>query len=310
MGANLSAIEGLVHPSMPAFVGLAPDMGHKPWADAGQAGFLGVSHSPFKPSGPGKSDMVLDGISLDRLADRRGLLSSFDRMRRSVDSGGAMEGMDSFSRQAFGILTSSKLANALDLEQEDPALRDRYGRGPDAPAGYGDAGPLKNDYLLAARRLVEAGVRVVSLAYGRWDWHGRPHGTNFENARDHLPRLDQGVSALLDDLHERGMEKDVSVIVWGEFGRTPRVNAKGGRDHWPRVGSALLFGGGMRTGQVIGATNHHAEHAVDRPVHFQEVFGTLYKNVGIDINSATIKDFGGRPRYLIDHDKYQPLPEV
>ena len=106
------------------------------------------------------------------------------------------------------------------------------------------------------------------------------------------------------------MDKDVSVVVWGEFGRTPRVNAKGGRDHWPRVGSALLFGGGMRTGQVIGATNPHAEHASDRPVHFQEVFGTLYQNVGIDINNATIKDFGGRPRYLVDHDKYQPLPEV
>ncbi|MFP6648973.1 MAG: DUF1501 domain-containing protein, partial [Pirellulaceae bacterium] len=273
-------------------------------------GFAGPAHAPFLPNADGARSLALQGIDVKQFNDRKALLSGLDAYKRLAEQVGELEGVDAFTEQALGILTSSRLSDALDLEKEDPALRERYGGGSYLPAGYGDAGPLHNDYLLAARRLVEAGVRVVTLAYGRWDWHGRPHGTNFENARDHLPRLDQGVSALLDDLHERGMEKDVSVIVWGEFGRTPRVNAKGGRDHWPRVGSALLFGGGMRTGQVIGATNHHAEHAVDRPVHFQEVFGTLYKNIGIDINSATIKDFGGRPRYLVDHDKYQPLPEV
>src|SRR5205085_4802013 len=135
-----------------------------------------------------------------------------------------LDGADSYYRQAFGILTSSTLADALDLEKEDPRVRARYGGGSTEPAGYGDAGPITNDYLLASRRLVEAGARVVTLAYGRWDWHGRPHGTNFENARDHLPIFDQGISALLDDLRDRGLDKDVSVIVWGEFGRTPVIN--------------------------------------------------------------------------------------
>ena len=167
-----------------------------------------------------------------------------------------------------------------------------------------------NDYFLAARRLVEAGVRVVTLAYGRWDWHGRPHGTNFENARDHLPILDQGLTALIEDLHERGLDKDVSVIMWGEFGRTPRINSNGGRDHWPQVSCALLAGGGMRTGQVIGSTNKLGEHAKDRPVHFQEVFATLYRNLGIDVNSATVRDRAGRPHYLVDHSLNQPLPEL
>ncbi len=150
----------------------------------------------------------------------------------------------------------------------------------------------------------------MSLAYGRWDWHGRPHGTNFENARDHLPRLDQGLTALIEDLEQRGMLDDVSVLVWGEFGRTPKINKKGGRDHWPRVGCALLAGGGIRAGQVIGATNALGEHAADRPVHFQEVFATLYHNLGIDTNRTTIKDVSGRPQYLVEHGKYQPLPEL
>src|SRR5439155_710673 len=162
------------------------------------------------------------------------------------------------------------------------------------PAGYGDAGPLLNTYFLTARRLVEAGVRCVSLAYGRWDWHGQPHGTNFENARDHLPFFDQGVSALVEDLHQRGLDKDVSVVVWGEFGRTPRINPNGGRDHWPQVSCALLAGGGLRTGQVIGSTNRLGEHAKDRPVHFQEIFATLYHCLGIDVHAATVPDRSGR----------------
>ena len=124
---------------------------------------------------------------------------------------------------------------------------------------------------------------MVTLAYGRWDWHGQPHGTNFENARDHFPMLDQGLTALLDDLQDRGLDRDMSVVVWGEFGRTPKINPRGGRDHWPQVACALLAGGGMRTGQVIGATNARAEHATERPVHFQEVFATLYHNLGIDV---------------------------
>src|SRR5262249_5009120 len=220
-----------------------------------------------------------------------------------------IESADTYTQRALNILTSNRLAEALDLEREDSRVRDRYGRGSPEPAGYGDAGPLLNDYFLAARRLVEAGVRVVTLAYGRWDWHGKPHGTNFENARDHLPMLDRGLTALIQDLHERGLDKDVSVIVWGEFGRTPKINPNGGRDHWPPVACAVLAGGGRRPGQVIGSPNRYAEHAKDRPVHFQEVFATLYHNLGIDVRTATVTDLSGRPQYLVDGG-YEPMREV
>src|SRR5580765_8945057 len=307
-GSAISKLLGPTIPRTPAFVGLSPPMKSSTWADSGQPGFLGIAHAPFRPTAEGNADMVLNGVTLDRLEDRQVLLASVDRLRRDIDASGAIEGLDSATEQAFGVLTSSRLAAALDLSREPRHVRDRYGYGSPEPAGYGDAGPLLNTYLLTARRLVEAGVRCVTLAYGRWDWHGQPHGTNFENARDHLPFFDQGVSALLEDLHQRGMDEDVSVIVWGEFGRTPRINPNGGRDHWPQVSCALLSGGGMRTGQVIGSTNRLGEHAVERPVHFQEVLATLYHRLGIDVNTATINDLTGRPQYLIDH--VQPMREL
>jgi hypothetical protein len=310
LGAAISKLQGVVFPGTPAFVSLNPKMKGAGWADPGQAGYAGQAHSPFTPNAGGSANLELEGITLDTLGDRKTLIEQLDRLKREVDVDGSIEGLDAYQKQAFEILTSNRLADALDLQREDPRLRDRYGRGDNVPAGYGDAGRLLNDYFLAARRLVEAGVRVVTLAYGRWDWHGRPHGTNFENARDHLPALDMGVSALIEDLEQHDMLDDVSVVVWGEFGRTPRINKKGGRDHWPRVACALLAGGGMRGGQVIGATNRLGEYAKERPVHFQEVFATLYHNVGIDVNRATINDLGGRPRYLVDHSRYQPLPEV
>jgi len=156
---------------------------------------------------------------------------------------------------------------------------------------------------------VEAGARVVTLAYGRWDWHGQPHGTLFENARNHLPMLDRGLSALVEDLHERGLDEDVSVVVWGEFGRSPKINKDTGRDHWPGVACALLAGGGMKTGQVIGSTDRLAGRVTDRPVHFQEVFATLYHNLGIDVATTTVKDHSGRPHYLVDADK-KPIREL
>jgi hypothetical protein len=300
LGSVISKLEGPTDEAIPPFVGLSPKMKTTTWADPGQPGFLGMVHGPFKPNADGMGSMVLKGVSLDQLGDRRTLLASFDGLRREVDAGSGIEGADRFTQQALHILTSSKLAEALDLEREDPRLRDRYGRGSPDPAGYGDAGPLLNDYFLAARRLVEAGVRVVTLAYGRWDWHGKPHGTTFENARNHLPMLDLGLSALIDDLYERGLEKDVSVVVWGEFGRTAKINPQGGRDHWPAVSCALLAGGGLRTGQVIGSTNRLAEYAKDRPVHFQEVFATLYHTLGLDVRTATVNDLTGRPQYLVD----------
>lgn len=308
LGSAVSKIQGPVESGTPPFVGLSPRMKSSTWADPGQAGFAGQAHTPFAPNAE-QAQLGLNGISPESLRNRRLLLNEIDRMKREADKSGALIGLESQYQAAFGILTSSRLVDALDLEQEDPRVRDRYGRGASENAGYGDAGPLMNDYLLASRRLIEAGARVVTLAYGRWDWHGRPHGTNFENARDHLPVLDQGLSALLDDLRERGMEKDVSVVVWGEFGRTPVINKNGGRDHWPQVACAMLAGGGMRTGQIIGATNRLGEHPKERPVHFQEVFATLYRCLGIDVSRTMLPDVSGRPQYLVD-PIYEPLPEL
>lgn len=304
IGSVLSKKYGVVDPSIPPFLGLSPKMGHMEWARAGDPGFLGLAHAPFRPNGEGMADMTLNGITLDRLNDRKKVLSSLDRFRSQVDASGMMDGLDSFTQQAFGILTSSKLADALDLSKEDQALRDRYGRG--TPKLRADGGPKLLDDFLTARRLIEAGARCVTLAFSRWDWHGG----NFNRGREDMPMLDQGVTALVEDLENRGMLDDVTVVVWGEFGRTPKINANAGRDHWPRVSTALLAGGGMKTGQVIGSTNRLGEYAEDRPVHFQEVFASLYRNLGIDVESTTVTDLQGRPRYLVDRDKYKAMPEL
>ncbi len=303
LGGVVSKLQGPVNKLVPPFVGLSPKMGEMRWARAGEPGFLGPAYGPFKPEGAGKTDMVLNGVTLDRLADRQALLTSFDQFRRDVDGSGMMAGMDAFNQQAFGLLTSSKLLEALDIEKEDPKVRARYGKG-DAK-NRDDGGPKLMEHFLTARRLVEAGARCVTLAFSRWDHHGK----NFDALRQDLPMLDQGVSALVQDLHARGLDKDVSVIVWGEFGRTPTINKDGGRDHWPRVSCALLAGGGMKTGQVIGATDRLGGEAVERPVQFSEVFATLYHNLGIDVNKVTLNDLSSRPQFLVDNN-VQPIREL
>ena len=159
--------------------------------------------------------------------------------------------------------------------------------------------------FLLARRLVEAGARYVSLNFSRWDWHN----DGFGRARQDLPMLDQALSALVQDLHERGMENDVSVVCWGEFGRTPKVNNQQGRGHWPRANFALLAGGGMRTGQVIGSTDRTASEPKDRPVKFHEVFATLYHNMGILEGQKRFFDAAGTPRSPVDPD-IKPLKEL
>ncbi|MBL9171113.1 MAG: DUF1501 domain-containing protein [Verrucomicrobiales bacterium] len=304
VGSVLSKVEGPVNRLVPPFIGLAPKMGEMRWARTGDPGFLGVGHAPFQPNkGGGKDDMVLNGITLDRLGDRKSLLKSFDTFRRDLDASGMMEGLDAFNEQAFGILTSSQLLTALDLDKEDPKVRARYGKGD--PRNRDDGGPKLMEHMLTARRLVEAGARCVTLAFSRWDHHG----DNFGALRQDLPLLDQGVSALVEDLHARGLDKDVSVIVWGEFGRTPYINKDAGRDHWPRVNSALLACGGMRMGQVIGATDRLGGEATDRPVQYGEVFATLYNNLGLDVNKVVLQDLSGRPQYLVDGSA-QAMPEL
>src|SRR5215210_7891982 len=303
LGAVVAKLQGPINKFVPPFVGLSPKMGEMRWARAGEPGFLGPAYGPFKPEGAGKTDMVLNGVTLDRLADRKALLASFDQFRRDVDASGMMDGLDAFNQQAFGLLTSSKLLDALDIEKEDSKVRARYGKGD--PKNRDDGGPKLMEHFLTARRLVEAGARVVTLAFSRWDHHGK----NFDALRQDLPMLDQGVSALVQDLHSRGLDKDVSVVVWGEFGRTPTINKDGGRDHWPRVSCAMLFGGGMKVGQVIGATDRLGGEASERPVHFGEVFATLYHNLGIDANKVTVNDLSGRPQFLVDNN-HQPIREL
>ncbi len=232
----------------------------------------------------------------------RKLLSEIDTLRRDIDVTGTMAGMDAFGQRALDVLTSSKLVDALDLSKEDPKVVERYGDGKPYQFQY-DGSPTVNDQLLIARRLVEAGARVVSLSYGRWDSHSK----NFDLVRDHGSKLDQCLSALITDLDERGMLDDVTVVVWGEFGRTPKINANAGRDHWTQVNSAFLAGGGMRTGQVIGATNRLGEEPSERPVHMQEVVATMYRNLGIETSSTTLIDPTGRPQFLVDHD---PIGEL
>ncbi len=301
LGSILARLQGPTQPAMPPYVGLSPKMQHTPY-NSGKPGFLGPAYAPFQPNGEGKDDLVLQGVTLERLADRKSLIGALDRWNRAADHNGIADGMDAFERQAFGVLTSSKLSEALNLEKEPQSARDRYGYG--TPQHQGDGAPRLMQQFLLARRLVEAGVRCVTVSFSFWDYHG----SNFDNARANLPPLDQGVSALVADLHERGLADDVSVVVWGEFGRTPKINASAGRDHWPNVSCALLAGCGLRTGQVIGSTDRLAAEPKDRPVRFEEVFATLYHRLGIDLESTTLPDLAGRPQYLTDH--YGPLREL
>jgi hypothetical protein len=302
IGSAVAKLKGPVDPSVPPFVGLAATTQHRPWSDPGRVGFLGPAYAPFKPDGPGMQNLKLNGITTQQLADRKRLLSSFDGLRREMDASGNVVGSDAATQRALGVLTSSKLLDALDVSREPEKVRARYGDGKPYQYQY-DGAPTVNDHLLMARRLVEAGVRCVTLSYGRWDSHGQ----NFQLVRDHGAKLDQGFSALIEDLDSRGMLNDVTVIAWGEFGRTPRINPSAGRDHWPQVSCALLAGGGMKAGQVIGATNRLGEYASRRPVQFQEIFATLYHKLGINPATTTINDPTGRPQHLVD---MAPLREV
>ncbi len=296
LGSVVAKLHGPVDQAVPPFVGLTIKTRHAPYSNPGLPGFLGEACAPFQPDGEGLANMRLQGVTLNQLRDRQALLASVDSFRRQADNSPTYQGLDAYTRKAFDVLTSSRLVEALDLEREDPRVRDRYGRGSESPAFGEDAGPHWMDQFLMARRLVEAGVRCVTLSFGSWD----RHGGNFERLPEQLGKLDLAVTALVEDLHSRGLDQDVSVVAWGEFGRTPRINPGGGRDHWPQASCALLAGGGMKMGQVIGSTNRLGEVPHERPIHYQDVFATLYRQLGIDAGTATIPDPNGRPQYLLD----------
>lgn len=296
IGSVLSKLRGPADPSMPPAIDLSMKMEHLPYNLPGP-GFLGMAHTPFKPSGDAMDDMVLQGIDVQRLGERSKLLAALDRFRRQTENRSSQEQGDEFTERALGILSSSRLVEALDLSREDPRIRARYGQDDPEVLPYSSKGYQAHmSKFLAARRLVEAGARCVTVAFADFDWHGG----NFANGKKVIPLLDQGLAALVSDLHERGLDRDVSVVVWGEFGRTPKINPKAGRDHWPQVTFAMLAGGGMRTGQAIGATNRYAEEPVTRPVHYNNVFATLYRNLGIDLDTEVVHDLTGRPHYLTE----------
>lgn len=261
----------------------------------GHPGFLGKPHEAFIPGTKAMNLELAKEITLDRLSDRRDLLRSFDTLRRDVDDlRGSMAGLDAFTAQALEMITTNKARDAFDVELEPQSMRQRYGKGTE---------------FLQARRLVEAGVPFVTITprnrnpgpmcNGEWDHHDHI----FRCLRTVVPQLDQSIHALVTDLHERGMSDNVAVVVWGEMGRTPRVGAQrgtvGGRDHWPDSGFALLAGGGLQTGQVIGATDARGERPVGQPNTPQNILATLYHVLGID-PETTLNDHSGRPIPLLD----------
>jgi hypothetical protein len=244
-----------------------------------EPGFLGIAHRPFSPSGPANENLrPLPNVSMDRLNDRRTMMSTFDGVRRDVDTNAA--GLDAFSQRAFDMITSGGVRNALDLQREAQASRERY-------KGV--------EQFLTARRLVEAGVGCVTLSIGGWDTHGQ----NFQSLRRQLPQVDKGVANLVQDLHDRGLSNDVVVVMWGEFGRTPRINMNAGRDHWSPVMGALVAGGGLKMGQAVGATTARGERPQDRPYRASQVLSTLYHAVGID-PAQTFPNGAGRPMYILE----------
>jgi hypothetical protein len=288
LGAVVSKLKERNERAVPPYVRLGNDerYGGPAWNDAA---YLGVAHRSFDPTGAGSSLRLAPDVSLDRLADRKALRRSLDSLRRDLDDRRQMTALDTYTDQAMEILTSPQVRDALDLNKESPRVRDRYG---------------KQTVWLQARRLVEAGVSVVRfMVNASWDTHGQ----NFQGLRRLLPELDQGVHALVTDLHERGLANDVAVVLWGEMGRTPKINANAGRDHWPHAGFALLAGGGFKTGQVIGATTARAERPAGKSYVPQNVLATLYGHFGID-PATTLTDLSGRPMYLLD--EREPVSEV
>jgi uncharacterized protein (DUF1501 family) len=253
-------------------------------------GYLGVAHRPFTPDGPGFQNLRLPGgVDTTRVDDRKSLLTSFDDVRRDIDASGTMKGLDSFTTRAFDMIASGAVRKALDLTKEEPRSRDRY-------KGV--------EQFLTARRLIEAGVGCVTLSIGGWD----THGSNFKTLRKQLPEVDRGVANLIQDLVDRGMDKDVVTVMWGEFGRTPKINGSdGGRDHWSPVMSAMVAGGGLRMGQAIGTSSARAEYPKDRRVTVPQVLATMYHAMGID-PSQTFPNGSGRPMYILD-DR-EPVSEL
>ena len=275
LGAVVSKLRAETNGAVPPFVSL------RGMSRGSEPGYLGIAHRPFTPSGPGNANLRLtNGVTESRLDDRKTLLAGFDDTRRDIDASGTMRGMDAYTEKALEMVTAGVVRTALDLSKEDPKVRERY-------KGV--------EQFLTARRLVEAGVGCVTLSIGGWDTHGQ----NFTTLKRQLPQVDRGVANLIQDLHDRGMADDVVTVMWGEFGRTPKVNNNAGRDHWAPVMGALVAGGGLKMGQAVGATTAKGERPKDRPVTVPQMLSTIYHQLGID-PAITFPNGAGRPMYVLD----------
>jgi hypothetical protein len=293
-GSIVSRQLGHLTPQLPAYV-MVPRM----VPGTGPA-YLGVAHKPFEtgadPANPGPFRIpnfsLPEGVTVERIGDRRSLLASFDQLRRDVDGSGQMDAADRFNEQAWSILTSSAARDAFDLDKEPAAVRERYGFGTtyDPKAADRCGCPAWSQRILLARRLVEAGVRLVTVDLRWWDTHVK----GFESLRDgFLPRFDKAYTALIEDLEQRGLLSSTLVIAWGEFGRTPRVNNNAGRDHYPNVFSAALAGGPIRGGRVLGESDAHGAFPKTSPRRPQDVLATLYHHLGVDTKQEYLNN--GRP---------------
>lgn len=308
-GSYVSRLAQRRDTALPKFVSLKGD--DQEIAEAEQPLWVGSQYRAFVPDDKGLKSLELTRqVDLSRLKRRKELLTQLDGLRREVDVSGEMRAFDAFSDQALDMLTNGRARRAFDLSDEKPETLDRYRLGGNKFMYSHSSSPVTWDWesFVRARRLVEAGVPFVSMQVGLWDHHcadGLP--TLFESYRSLLPLYDNCLSALITDLHERGLHQDVCVVVWGEFGRTPQINKFGGRDHWPAAGSVLFSGGGLKMGQYVGATNSGGEYPVTHPYTPQNILATLYHVLGID-PSATIPDHSGRPQYLLE-DR-EPVKEL
>ena len=320
IGSVLSKLHGRPGDTAPLFVDCQQGRGMV--RNSARPGFLGPAHGPFRPDlgglffrplEPGMvgelaargSDFATSlalspSLTVDRLGSRRALLKSLDGWKRQVESTDSLGAGDRFHDQAIGILTSGRVAAALDLESESAAVLARYRMTtPELPVFETADGPRAVLKFLLARRMVEAGVRCVSISLSDFD----THAGNYPRLRQVLPILDAGLSGLVLDLEERGMLDDVIVVVWGEFGRTPKINKDGGRDHWPAVSPALLVGGGIRGGRVLGETDRWGGAALGGAVTFKDVTATIWHCLGIDPQATTLTDVTGRPHPLVDRGR-------
>ncbi|MEZ6089077.1 MAG: DUF1501 domain-containing protein [Pirellulaceae bacterium] len=311
VGSCVSKLTASKSLGLPTYVGLPAAESVYIYPGYMGGAYLGPNYDPFQVNmeqkylsaqytAAIKPPPFLAGVSGEqsRTSSRMGLLQSIDRLNRHVDQSGMMESMDNFQQQAVQMLVGGQARQAFDVEQEDDATRDRYGRGP-----WGH-------YTLMARRLVESGVRFVTVDMPHWDTHSNIK-TGMESR---LPVLDMAVDGLLQDLADRNLLDDVLVVVMGEFGRTPKLNSGQpgipvpGRDHWGSAMSVLMSGGGLKMGQVVGATNSKAEHPIDRPLRPHDVLATIYHVLGINYRDVYFNDYAGRPVAMLDEG--EPISEI